>query len=175
MKLQSLCILVLAFMMFVGGATARTSGQNIPKNMLQSCGNGCSSCISGTCYECDPGYYMNSSYCSPCSSTCNECTSSSNCTFCSIGYKLKNGDCVSDDNADFLIPIFIGAGAGCFLLICISVCICRKMAQRRAGNTGSEYHATIIPVLVVTRTKAPEPTPPTFDSTYKQQHQYRSE
>ena len=169
-------MLVLAFMMFVGGAAAQTS-ENTPKRMLQSCGSGCSYCSSGICYQCMTGYYMNSYYCSSCPYACYSCSSWSNCTSCNSGYSMSYGSC--NYNGNTVPGIVFGVFFGVFLLVCVCVCVCRKLAQRRTVNLTTNYNGfntgPANPVLVVSN-QPPQYAPPTFQPNpgfYQQQHQYQ--
>jgi hypothetical protein len=52
-----------------------------------------------TCAICAPGYFVNGTKCSPCSTLCPTCLSSSICTSCAAGYTIPNsaaqGTCIS--------------------------------------------------------------------------------
>lgn len=56
------------------------------KNCLQ-----CSSTNTQLCSICASGYFVNSTVCSACPTSCLSCTSSTSCTSCQVGYTLPQG------------------------------------------------------------------------------------
>ena len=56
----------------------------------EKCREGCMSCKAGTCLECLAGYFLQNSYCLPCSEGCYECVELNYCVECSSGYYLNS-------------------------------------------------------------------------------------
>lgn len=52
--------------------------------------------VNGSCIPCSPGYYAESSACTPCPSTCSTCESQVHCTSCKSNNYLLNNMCSSN-------------------------------------------------------------------------------